>query len=259
MSRESGRVVWAVMALAVATPALADEAELVEQVAVRNRLYNVKGRFELGVSAGVSLLPTLTDHYNFNATAAYNFAEIFALELRVGYSLGLDTYLADEVRKKQKRPSEGTTPPPRTSDMANMWRMGFNSVLGARFQPLYGKINLVAELPIHFQLYVWLGAGVGTFQRDSAVFCSQGTLANCTTWLHEDKVGPLFSGALGFRLFIAQRHGVKLEVRNWAYIDTYTSQAVRASVTPANPQGDGTTTSGLTNMAQLDLGYTFMF
>ncbi len=37
--------------------------------------------------------------------------------------------------------------------------MGVNGSIGARWQPIYGKINLIAELPVHFQLYLWAGGG----------------------------------------------------------------------------------------------------
>ena len=46
--------------------------ELVEKVAVRNRLFSVQGRWELGGNVGFSLLTKLTDHYNFNLSVAYN-------------------------------------------------------------------------------------------------------------------------------------------------------------------------------------------
>ncbi len=255
MNRMTLKLWCSLAALSVAAPAFADEGDLVEKVAVRNRLYSVKGRWEVGGNFGLSMLPTMTDHYNLNVSGAYNVAEWFAAELRIGYAITRLTNLAnDEVRVKQQ------TTAPEVSDLSNLWQMTFNTVVGARFQPLYGKINLLAELPVHFQLYLWAGAGLGYFRRESAVFCTRGTPRNCDEWHTKGQVGPLFSLALGFRFFIANHHGVKIEIRDWSFLDSYTEKAKRSDVNATNPEGTGgTLRTGLTNVVQLDLGYTYIF
>jgi outer membrane beta-barrel protein len=252
-----------VMVSCFATNAWADEGELVEKVAVRNRLYTVKGRFELGVNVGLSLLPMMNEHYNFTASVAYNLAEFFALELRAGYAYATLTSLGQDVRGQQQ------TTTTKVSDLANMWRMTFNGLLGLRFQPFYGKLNLVAELPIHFQFYLWLGGGVGLFNRESAVFCntvSTATACNpdsaagrASNFVTENNFGPLFAGSIGFRLFIAMHHAFRIEVRNYLYLDSYKIDATRGTAMRVGPWADGTTVNGVTNVGQIDFGYSYIF
>ncbi|MCA2980184.1 MAG: outer membrane beta-barrel domain-containing protein [Myxococcaceae bacterium] len=236
-----------------------DDDEVVEKVAVRNRLYLVEKRFEVGGHVGLSLLPRLTEHYNFNLSVGYNLVEWFAFEARLGYAYAQQTTLAEDVQTKS-----GQTLP-RINEFSNLWQMGFNGVVGVRFQPIYGKINLLAELPVHFQLYLWAGGGVGTFSRESLQLCVQRSGSTCNGFYREGDaapvIKPLVSLALGFRFFIANRHGVKLEARTWSWPDSYFVNIERAAVTPSNPTANGTLApnAGFTTLSQLDLGYSFLF
>lgn len=254
--------------------------ELVEKVVVRNRLYNVEGRFEAGVNVGFSMLSRLTEHYNFNASGAYNFMESLALELRVGYALSNHTSLADGIAitffdRSKEQVKEAT-------DLSDLWEMKFNAIVGLRWQPIYGKLGLMAELPVHFQFYLWLGGGVGMLDRTSVMICNEEvpvlddngnptSKSQCGNYLKDSKVSPLVSLAIGFRFFLTENHVVRFEIRDWSWIDNYLACANRkAALNPATPTGEGgerTTAcpngpqprSGLTNLVQIDLGYTYIF
>lgn len=250
---------WLALLALVAMPALAEdepEGELVEKVAVRNRLFEVDDRFEVGGSIGLALLTRLTDHYNFNVTGAWNVAETFAIELRAGYAYSKHTGLADRIAKEF--PAVGPT---KTADLKDLWEMTANGVIGARWQPIYGKLGLMAELPVHFQLYLWAGGGVGLFKRDSVIICAQKAGADCGTYLSESKVGPLVSLALGTRFFITRRHAIGLEMRDYSYLDSYLENLDKKTVTAgtANPGGTPATNPGITNLVMLNVGYQFIF
>jgi outer membrane beta-barrel protein len=267
--------------LALFAPAsLAQEGggeELVEKVVVRNRLFNVEGRFELGANFGFSMLSRLTDHTNFNLSAGYNFMDSLALELRVGYALSGHTGLANDIQDKFfVQPKTAIVS---ASDLTDLWEMKFNAVVGLRWQPIYGKLGLMAELPIHFQAYLWVGGGVAMLDRQSVVICNrEGMVQNpdtgrnelrCLDYLRDSKVGPLVSLALGFRFFLTDNHVVRFEIRDWSWLDSFVTCADRAAaLTPSNPTGNVTTAacpngneehSGITNLVQFDLGYTFIF
>lgn len=246
-----------VLAAGVASAQSGEGDELVEKVAVRNRLYLVERRFEIGANVGFSLLPRLTDHYNFNASAAYNVAEWFAVEVRVGYAYSRQTSLADQV----KEAFSSQTSLPRLNDFSDLWQMGVNGVVGARFQPIYGKLNLLAELPVHFQLYLWAGGGLGTFTRESLLICPQRSGNSCNGYLREDKLSPIVSLALGFRFFVANRHAIRLEARTWSWLDSYWVGVDRAAITATNPTQGGmlSPNAGITTLSQIDLGYSFVF
>ncbi len=232
--------------------------ELVEKVAVRNRLYSVEKRWELGANVGFTMLTRLTDHYNLNLSGAYNVTDWFALELRGGYAISRHTSLAEQIQQD----FFANTSISRASDAADLWEMTGNAVVGARFQPIYGKLNLLAELPVHFQLYLWAGGGAGLLKRESLVLCTvKVSNRECGEFLTENKVSPLVSLALGFRFFVAQHHSVKLEARSWSYLDSYFVDVDRANSTAGNPTAGGrpAPNAGVTHMVQFDLGYAFIF
>jgi outer membrane beta-barrel protein len=162
---------------------------------------------------------------------------------------------------------------PVTDDLSNLWEMKVNAILGARWAPIYGKISLLSEVPVHFQTYLWAGLGGGTFHRESVVMClrvERRTDGRCAKFRQDDKVDVIFSGALGFRFFTHQNGGIKLEVRSWMFPDSYrvnidrteaekdTVIACRAS--ESVPFSECTPASkGLTNLVLFDLGYSFLF
>lgn len=288
MNWKSLRLLPCLAALLAATAFAEDNSsELVEKVAVRNRLYSTSSRFELGLNVGFSLLPRINEHYNLNASAAYNLADWLAIELRVGYALSRTTSLGEQMATEfYKNTSVSTASNCSTTgvcDAADAWRMGFNSVAGLRFQPIYGKINLMGEVPVHFQFYLWVGGGVGLFNKTSTALClypktatsdpgkcvetvhnadgSSSEVLHPENFMNESKVGPLVSLALGFRFFINNKHGIKLEVRDFSYLDSYYVDIHRDQVSTANPTGGGrlSPNAGISNLVQIDLGYAFVF
>lgn len=252
--------------------ARADDGDLVERVAVRNRLFEVVGRWEVGARFGLSMVSFLTDTYNFNLSVAYNPLEWLAVEARGGYAVSFNNFVAE-----QSAVSVYHLKAAQLNELTGTWGMGLNGVLGLRFQPVYGKLNLVADLPVHFQVYLWAGAGVASLSRTSPTLClypntavndpqrcvvsdGNGTRVEWANYVSERRLSPLVSLALGLRLFIAQHHAVGLEVRSWSYTDAFYRGVNREQVSPATPTGGGQlVTSGFTHLAQLDLGYVVMF
>lgn len=236
--------------------------QLIESVAVRNRLYTPRGRWEIGVSGGLTLLTRLTDHYLFNLGAAYNFSNELAAEVRGGYAYSRQTGLARQVAEEllKRDPFDEVTV---TNDFSNLWQMEANAVAGLRWAPIYGKISLMAEVPVHFQTYVWAGIGAGTFHRQSLVMClrvESRVDGRCASYYEEDKFAPVASGAIGFRFFTHQGGGIKLEVRSWMFPDSYREEINRLDAeTTGTPNGRAAANPGLTNLVLFDLGYSFLF
>ncbi len=250
-----------------------DEGELVEKIVVRNRLFSVANRFELGVNAGFGLLSRMTDTYVLNASVAYNILEWLALEVRGGWALGGLTSVARAIQDDYS--ASGTA-----SDASDAWQMTGHGVLGLRFQPIYGKLNLFGEGSLHFQFYLWVGGGVTGLRKESLVACAGGS-SSCTQWLAGgrqgaspftfdgdtsgtfNKISPLGSLALGFRFLFGREadHSFKLEARSWSFLDSYLVGITKNQVSEANPTGGGTEAPGvgLTNVMTIDLGYAFIF
>lgn len=235
--------------------------ELIERVVVRNRLYTPSGKIELSPTVGLTLVNRLTDHYNFNLGVAYNLSDTLGFEVRGGYALSRHTGLARQVSEHllMRDPTREVRV---TDDLTGLWEMKGNGVLGVRWAPLYGKISLLAELPVHFQAYLWAGAGAGMFDRQSIVYCAGGvnrSEGTCENWLRDSKVTWLGSAAFGMRFFTHQGGAIKVEVRDYLFPDSFLEGIDRAVAETGGATGTPATNPGLTNLVLVDLGYTFLF
>ena len=137
--------------------------------------------------------------------------------------------------------------------------MGANGAVGLRWAPIYGKLSLMGELAVHFQLYAWLGVGAAQLHRESLVYCLGRSGATCQSFVTEDRVSVIGPGALGLRFFLADHHAIKVEVRDYSYPDRYLENIVLADALANRPTGDPARNPGLTNLVQLDMGYSFVF
>lgn len=258
-----------------ATSAPAQE-ELIDRSVVRNRLHSPAGRLELSGSVGLTLVTYLTDHYTFDAGIAYNLFNTLALEVRGGYALSRHTALARTLSEKFLNRQDVV----RTDELEDLWEMNAHGVAGVRWAPIYGKLSLFSDVATHFQTYLWLGGGLGSLQRESVIQCTQvveaerglglcdnrdrgdpGDRSTATEnyWQKESRVAPVVSGALGFRFFLGSHHGVRLEVRDWAFRDRYNVGVERAAWEAGEDTGTPASNPGLTHLVQFDLGYTFLF
>lgn len=260
------------LALVLVGPAAAraaEEGDLVEKVVVRNRLYSVAGRWELGLHGGFTLLPRLTEHYNLNLSLGINVVDALAIELRAGYAFSRHTGLADQISADffQSVVAGGAAASAPVTDMSDLWQMGGNAAIGLRFQPIYGKISLFSEAALHFQFYIWAGGGVGLMTRESIIICNERAGGECSDWYDEFKVSPVVSLAAGMRLFLpfnTQKITIafRVEARTWSWLDSYLENVNRVqALNAATPDGNGTGSAraGVTTLSQIDIGPALIF
>jgi outer membrane beta-barrel protein len=246
--------------------------QVLEPAVVRNRLYRPAGNLELSPSVGISVLTYLTAHYTMDVAVAYNVFDTLAVEGRAGYALSRQTGLARSISESFLNRDDKKI----TDELEDLWRMNLHGVVGVRWAPVYGKLSLMAEVPAHFQAYLWGGGGVGSFQRQSLIQCTQvvnrdlGICDNRTDplnratatqnyWEKETRVAPVVSAAAGIRFFAFERHGVKLELRDWVFRDAYRVNLSRDDWEAGRATGTLSTHPGLTHLVQFDVGYTFLF
>jgi outer membrane beta-barrel protein len=266
------RVLASLLLGLTALGAAAQEEQLLEEAVVRNRLYEPAGNLEVSPSVGVSMLTYLTAHYTFDVGVAYNLFDTLAVEARAGYALSRHTGLARSISESFLDRDDKKI----TDELEDLWRMNLHAVGGVRWAPVYGKLSLLADLPAHFQAYVWAGGGFGSFERESLIQCQRvvnrelgicddrtdpldrGT-ANERFWVKESRVAPVVSAAVGFRFFAFERHGVKLELRDWVFRDAYRVNLSRDAWEAGIESGELAPNPGLTHLVQFDIGYTFLF
>ena len=248
-----------------------------EKVVVRNRKYTADGKFEASVNVGFSLATYLTDHTNFNASVAYNLTENWALELGGGYAYTRHTSVADAASATivKDNPTKSAKV---VDDFTDLWQMTWSATGALRWTPIYGKINLAAELPVHFQFYLLLGGGAGGMKRDSLVYCigsrpTSGAVScgfgedDALKPLHQTEVKPIILGGFGMKFFVTQWLGLRLEVRDMAFPDSYRVEINRAAAEGdsgaadggAPTQGKDADSPGFTHLVFAQVGFVFTF
>lgn len=249
-----------VAALLVGTEAPAQEG--FDPTAVRHRLYDMKGTLELQPFLGTQLFGRLTEHQMVGASVAYDLFDSLGIEVRAGYAFSRHSGLADQIEQQlvQRDPAAGdlTT----VDDLSDLWELRAHAVAGLRWAPIYGKVALFAETPLHFQSYLWLGGGVGLLHRQSVVYCravtsrAQGT---CGDELDESRGAPVASAALGLRVFAGRAGSAVLELRSFVFKDRYRVDVDRSVAEAGGDTGTPAASPGITQVLMIDLGFSFGF
>ncbi|RMG20338.1 MAG: outer membrane beta-barrel domain-containing protein [Deltaproteobacteria bacterium] len=195
---------------------------------VQERLYTFNGRFDLTVLGGISLNNKLHDHYGVALLPAFHFTDAWALELTGGYFLGIEkrrlTNSADAFSpgiRKNIADNDGLN-----DEFSGMGTLTWVAEGALRWSPIYGKLSLAAELPLHVGAYVAVGGGFVGVQRVSLVDCtnvvdSDGdgfVEATCTT---ENSAKPSGMFALGLRFYLSDWLALRAEVRDILFPDRY--------------------------------------
>ena len=259
MKRIWSLVVVATTLLAAAT-ALGAEPE---GVVVRNRLYNPKHQVELGVEASLSLINRLVSHDNFQITGAFDLTNEWAIEVFGGYALSGHTDVANQVESAVASKSASTTP---VDDFSGLWQMQWNAVAGVRWAPIYGKLNLVADLPVHFQAYLAAGAGAAGLTRSSVTYCLSGTALDengaptCPNPLVNNRVSPVIHFGGGLRFWMGQHWALRIELRDYTFPDQYQIEIDRQQAATGNQQaGQPVPSAGFESLIFAGLGVSYLF
>jgi outer membrane beta-barrel protein len=260
MGLRAAAVVVGMAALLVGTEGLAQEG--FDPTAVRHRLYDMQGTLELQPFVGTQLFGRLTEHQMVGAAVAYNLFDSLALEVRAGYAFSRRSGLADQIEQQliQRDPASGDLT--MVDDLSDLWELRAHAVAGIRWAPIYGKLALFAETPLHFQSYLWLGGGVGLLHRQSVVYCQEVTsrlLGTCGVELDETRGAPVVSAALGLRIFAGSAGSALLELRSFVFKDRYRVDVDRSVAETGGETGTLAPSPGLTQVLMIDLGFSFGF
>lgn len=256
-------ILTALSLASLALPALASaETEgKVEKVVVRNRIHHSQGKWEVNPGVGFSLSNQMTEHINFELGLAYNIWETFALELRGGYAMSGLSSVAEQVQEQFRNPVQAPDEPGRENllkDFKDLWQLQWSALVLPRWQPIYGKVNLVTELPVHFQLYLTAGGGMVGLHRESTLYYQGGQ------FLEEDRQSFAIAGGGGMRFWLADWAMFKVELLDIAYPDQYLEQVSRYQASLEAPgaeplAGQEAASPGWTNLLFINVGTSFQF
>jgi len=278
-------------------PALSAAAAEPEAVVVRNRLYADDQRLEVGLFDEIALTGSLTSVNMPELRIAYHFSEVWALDLFLGYAFGgvnglfcaVQNVTATSCGDPNKLSKSSTfinarahnTPATGFNDLPDLWTPnGFSGQLNARWEPVYGKLSLLTEVPVHFKWFVGLGGGVAHFSRTSLNYCNNyldsanGGLGDCAQvnnnydTLQQNKYSWIANVGTGFRFIFAGSASLDIGIRDYICADSYRTEILGSQFSPQLPppspqlapgQLSGKENTGITNSVFVDLGLTWTF
>jgi outer membrane beta-barrel protein len=215
-------------ALALSAPALAGSPGLEAMKefkegesrpgAIQNRFFLKEDRFEISPMAGYVPNNPFAKRYVPNAIVAYHFSEELAAEGQFQYSpdagvsdlKGLAITLV-QIAQTGAGDAEFQQPLDKTTLAASF---------GVRYSPLYGKINLVGETVLNFDVYGTAGLGMVTLTKYYARFDSSIAPPDPPVALveygNEVKVAPSLGAGADF--FLSQSVALKIDARMGLYV-----------------------------------------
>lgn len=220
--------------------------------AVQNRKYALAGKNDIGLLGSFHMNPNLTVHYGGALNYARYFNEYFALDVLLAGGYGGASNLASKVR------DEARLTVPNTGDLRNAGALLATGQLGLRFTPLYGKVNLAAELPLHLSLYFVGGVGGAYVSYESMQICNSTPVAGTCDAGFASRQAPTvaFSAGVGLRVFLGD-FAIRAEVRNVMFPDSFKVDFDPRD--PASNPGKDATDAGLTHAPLVFLGGSYAF
>jgi outer membrane beta-barrel protein len=226
--KNAASALLAATTLVVSAPALAEDpgqealedfrTREVKRPAITNRFFLKQNRFEVSVIGGLVPNNPFAKRYVGGVDLAYHLSEEFAFEGMLTYSpdLGIDDLkgLTSALVVIAQGNSSGTFQQP-------LDKVTLSAAFSARWSPLYGKINLVGETVLNFDLYVTGGIGMLAKQNYFAVYDAGSpvlvSLQAPPSSPNEVEIAPVLGTGMNF--FLTQGMALKLDARMGLYID----------------------------------------
>lgn len=188
---------------------------------VSGHLFLKQGRVELSPTAGFSVADAFFQKYSLGMKLAYHFTEALSLGAHAAYALDTPSGSIQVCR-------DGSCRTPKLSDLRDVpGRIGALAGVEVGWAPIYGKLNVLGEKVLHFDLGVVGGITAIQYQ-------APGGKETMTVGGH---VG------IGQRYFLSPDITLRVELRDYVY---------RARITQL-----GTTDHKLENQLMFELGVSF--
>lgn len=190
--------------------------------AVENRFFLKEGRFEISPIFGYVPNNPFAVRYAGGAIVGYHFSEAFSAQAMVTYAHdGGEGDLKGLTEVLLRRAATGAGD---KEFQQPLDKVGLSASFGVAYAPLYGKINLVGETVLNFDLYGFAGIGMvakhNYFARyDHTADPEAGDIVRLepAPEFNEVKVAPVIG--IGQNYFLNQLMSVKLDARASFFVD----------------------------------------
>ena len=191
--------------------------------AVKNRFFMKGQRFEIAPSFGYVPNNPFVVRYVGVVALAYHFDEVFSAEAQISYSPDLGE--GDLKGLTSKLLASAYNSPGSEVFQQPLDKVGLSALFGMGWAPFYGKINLVGEKVLNFDLYGFAGIGmlskknfIATYDPDGAALDPPDAVnLDPAAQANEVQVAPVIG--IGQNYFLTQMLALKLDVRSAFYID----------------------------------------
>ena len=186
-----------------------DKSPLANQPAVRHRQELRQGRFELGLSTGISLNRMVRNALLVGAKLEYHLSDWLSVGADFGYGIGFDTGLSSEIEGSYTAP-EWDTVKKRFADIQ------FAGDVRVACTPFSGKFSIFSKLFLNYDFYGFAGLGLamtknnGDYSGDDDVNAANEGF----------RLGPAFG--LGMHVFFLKFFSMGLELKNIMFADNPT-------------------------------------
>ena len=230
------------------------------KAAVENRFFLKESRFEVSPTLGYIPNNPYARRYVGGLFVGYHVDESLAASLSLGVAPdGTEDDLKELVGVLlQTARSNGENTSGQSFEQP-LEKLRLSFAAGVSWAPVYGKINLVGETVLNFDLYAFAGVGMISKQNyvatyDSIQCANPSDCANLSDVVEltakesEFNVGPVLG--LGQNYFINQSVALKLDARSYFYVD---------DVPSINPLEEGESTRRLYNKFTTSIGVSLFF
>jgi outer membrane beta-barrel protein len=186
---------------------------------VQNRFFLKAKRFEISPTLGYVPNNPMVKRYVGSVLGAYHFSETFAAEGAFLYSPDAGKGdLKDLTHTLVHIAEQGSG---KVEFQQPLDKMVMGATFAARWAPFYGKINLLGETVLNFDVYGVGGVGMLSLQSYYAKYDSK-QAGDIKTVLHENgrkaKLTPNIG--MGLNFFVNSTVALKLDGRSYLYVDS---------------------------------------
>jgi outer membrane beta-barrel protein len=178
---------------------------------VSGHLFLKKGRFELSPSATLSFRDAFFTKYILGGTLTYHPLETFGISLRAGYALNSVSGSAQQCNFGTDGSTRGCNAPTFAQvDGRAPGQITMTGGVDLKWAPIYGKLSLMAEKFVHFDMYAVGGASVVQYRGPPEQGATTASTARLT---------PGVNLGVGAHFFLNRWMTVRTELRDLIYVE----------------------------------------
>jgi outer membrane beta-barrel protein len=195
--------------------------------AVQNRFFLKEARFEIAPTLGYVPNNPFAKRYVGGVSFGYHFSEILGVEGSFNYSPDLlegDLKGLTSTLVQIAKGSEDSFQQP-------LDKVTLAASFGITYAPIYGKINLLGERVVNFDLYGFLGIGMISKTNYNATYNEENPEQGVVKLIDlGNEVSPSPTFGLGGNFFINQTIALKLDTRFQTYVDNVPQYDINTSL-----------------------------